>query len=101
MILEKAYEQLKLSREQVAQCDQMKVSIERFFNSLNDLLDETNYILTDWSTPLIELGSQCKTRVYQRCLEVERHQLTYCMTEQFVYFKNNQFLYLRVIRQTT
>ena len=42
----------------------MKIAIERYFNSVNDLLDETNYILTDWTTPEIELGSLCKQKVY-------------------------------------
>ena len=51
----------------------MKIAIERYFNSFNDLLDETNYLLTDWTTPEIELAVLCKTRVYQRCLEVEKH----------------------------
>jgi len=50
-ILEKAQEQHALAQEQVLLCDQMKVTIERYFSSLNDLLDETNYILTDWTTP--------------------------------------------------
>jgi len=49
----------------------MKVAIERYFNRMGDLLDETNYILTDWTTPQIELASICKQRVYQRCLDVE------------------------------
>ena len=31
----------------------MKIAIERYFNSFNDLLDETNYLLTDWTTPEI------------------------------------------------
>ena len=60
----------------------MKLVVERYFNSLNDLLDQTNYILTDWSTPQVELAAQCKQRVYERCLDVEKHQLNHCLAEQ-------------------
>jgi len=54
----------------------MKLTIDRYFASLNDLLDETNYILTDWTTPQGDLASQCKAQVYARALDVEKRQLS-------------------------
>lgn len=50
----------------------MKLTIERYFGSLNDLLDETNYVLTDWASPQVELAAKCDKRVYARGLEIEK-----------------------------
>ena len=67
----------------------MQVATERYFNSLNDLFDETNYILTDWSTPQIELASAAKTKIYQRCLEVEKNQLRDSLSVHFLELNRN------------
>ena len=68
----------------------MKLTIDRYFGSLNDLLDETNYILTDWTTPQIELATQCKSKVYARALDVEKRQLAASMEHyQREFLKNN------------
>ena len=64
-----------MAKEQVLQTELMTLATERYFNSLNDLFDETNYILTDWSTPMVELASAAKDKIYKRCLEVEKNQL--------------------------
>ena len=51
----------------------MKLTVERYFNCVGDLMDETNYILTDWITPQIDLVGKCKQKIYDRCLDVEKH----------------------------
>jgi len=61
-------------------CDQMKVTVERYFNSLNDLLDETNSVLTDWTSAKPELVSICKEKVFNNCLAVEKNHLSQVLT---------------------
>jgi hypothetical protein len=70
---------VQLSQDQVNLCDQMKVTVERYFNSLNDLLDETNGVLTDWSSSKTDLVSSCMERIYQQGLSVEKNNLTQCL----------------------
>ena len=48
----------------------MKIAVERYFGAIGHLLDETNYILTDWSTPMDKLVEQCDIRIYQRGFEL-------------------------------
>ena len=55
----------------------MKMAVERYFSSISHLHDETNYILTDWQTPQNDLAHKCDIRIYQRGIELERHNLTY------------------------
>ena len=55
----------------------MKLSIERYFSTLNDFWDETNNILTDWKTPKTELVASCYKRIYSRACEVEKRQLSH------------------------
>ena len=95
MILEKSHDQIELAREQVTLCDQMKVAIERYFSSFNDNLEETNYILTDWTTPQNELYQKCKKQVYLRCFDIEKHQMTYCMSDHWKEFHRNQLSMIR------
>ena len=71
----------------------MRVAVERYFSSFNDLLDETNYLLTDWTTPQIDLANACKQKVYQRCLDIEKHKLSYqspCLQQLFYEYRSNQ-----------
>ena len=83
-----------LATEQVNLCDQMKLTIDRYFISLNDLLDETNYMLTDWTTPQVELVNKCKQRVYSRALDVEKRQLSVYMQQyEREYYRNTRELY--------
>lgn len=50
MVLKMAGDQKKLAENQVNLVDQMLISVERFFGSLEALQDEANDILTDWTS---------------------------------------------------
>ena len=62
-------------QNQVNICNQMKVAVERYFSSLNHLHDDTNQILTDWSSPQRDLAKKCSDVIWQRGIEVQRHTL--------------------------
>ena len=55
----------------------MRLAVERYFGAIGHLLDETNYILTDWSTPMDKLVEQCDIRIYQRGFELGHYSLVH------------------------
>lgn len=60
-----------MAHKQLQVTSQMKLAVERYFQSLKHMQDDIATLLGDWSTSQSELAKKCDETITQRATDLE------------------------------